>query len=83
MRRIPAAPGTSPLLARGAGASGSLQASPQASHHFCSAPWVGMGCGGRQEGAPDLTRGVRLATEESQAMPGLAGAVVGAQPGGY
>ena len=50
------------MLAGGAGASGSVQAPPQASHHFCPAPWVGMGCRGRQEGAPDLARGVHLAS---------------------
>lgn len=50
------------MLVGSAGASGSLQAPPQVSHHFCPAPWVVMGCGGRQEGAPDLAWGVCLAS---------------------
>lgn len=60
MRLIPAAPGASLVLAGGAGASGSVQAPPQPSHHFCPAPWVVMRCGGRQEGTPDLAQGVCL-----------------------
>lgn len=49
------------MLAGGAGVLGSLQAAPQASHHVCSALWVGMGHGGQQEGVPDLAWGVCLA----------------------
>lgn len=62
MGLISAAPGASPVLVGGAGASAPLQAPPQASHHFCPALWVVMGCGGRREGAPDLAQAVCLAS---------------------
>lgn len=50
------------MLAGGAGASGSLQAPPQTSQCFHPAPWVGMGCRGPWEGAPDLAQAVCLAS---------------------